>query len=192
MHASLGKGVRLLNFTFLKIKFTSYRFSPSTEKPSTEKPSTEKPSTEKPITEKPITEKPITEKPITDKPITDKPSTNNTDKSHFMRRNTQHFRHWLYLYPKVTVKADLRHFHLISNTLYGWYWCHIYLQNKKVVFSNKWATIMYFVALSHSSHTFTWLGRYAAAMCTSAFCLFPLGIKKHCTPHLKYAIMILD
>lgn len=26
MHASLGKGVRLLNFTFLKIKFTSYRF----------------------------------------------------------------------------------------------------------------------------------------------------------------------
>ena len=129
MHASLGKGVRLLNFTFLKIKFTSYRFSPSTEKPSTEKPSTEKPSTEKPITEKPITEKPITEKPITEKP-----STNNTDKSHFMRRNTQHFRHWLYLYPKVTVKADLRHFHLISNTLYGWYWCHIYLQNKKVVF----------------------------------------------------------
>ena len=109
MHASLGKGVRLLNFTLLKIKFTSYRFSPSTEKPSTEKPSTEKPSTEKPITEKPITEKPITEKP----------STNNTDKSHFMRRNTQHFRHWLYLYPKVTVKADLRHFHLISNTLYG-------------------------------------------------------------------------
>ena len=44
MHASFGKGVRLLNFTFLKIKFTSYRFSPSTEKPSTEKPSTEKPS----------------------------------------------------------------------------------------------------------------------------------------------------
>ncbi|MFR4011008.1 MAG: hypothetical protein ACLTZ3_07690, partial [Hominilimicola sp.] len=62
---------------------------------------------------------PITEKPITEKPITEKPSTNNTDKSHFMRRNTQHFRHWLYLYPKVTVKADLRHFHLISNTLYG-------------------------------------------------------------------------
>ena len=91
-----------------------------------------------------------------------------------MRRNTQHFRHWLYLYPKVTVKADLRHFHLISNTLYGWYWGHIYLQNKKVVFSNKWATIMYFVALSHSSHTFTWLGRYAAAMRASAFCLFPL------------------
>ena len=116
MHASFGKGVRLLNFTFLKIKFTSYRFSPSTEKPSTEKPSTEKPSTEKPITEKPITEK---------------PSTNNTDKSHFMRRNTQPFRRWLYLYPKATVKADLRHFHLISNTLYGWYWCYIYLLIKK-------------------------------------------------------------
>ena len=92
MYASFGKGVRLLNFTFLKIKFTSYRFSPSTEKPSTEKPSTEKPSTEKPSTEKPITEKPITEKPITEKPITEKPSTNNTDKSRFMRRNTQHFR----------------------------------------------------------------------------------------------------
>ena len=47
------------------------------------------------VYEKPSTEKPSTEKPSTEKPSTKKPSTNNTDKSHFMRRNTQPFRRWL-------------------------------------------------------------------------------------------------
>jgi len=70
MHASFGKGVRLLNFTFLKIKFTSYRFSPSTEKP-------------------------VLEKPVLEKPMLEKPSTNNTDKSRLVRRNIQPFRRWL-------------------------------------------------------------------------------------------------